>query len=217
MDRPEIPHRLRHTMIEPRPSASRRLDASGLPLLIARLILAYMFITMGAAKVADPWTFAKIIRQYGIFPDSAPYLLNLTAVVLPWLEIVTGAALLVGINVRGAALIQLLMLVPFTWAILHRAFQMQVETGKSFFEIKFDCGCGGGIEIIWQKVLKNAGLILLALYAVLSRTRRWCLDRFFDHRQADSKYCHICGYSTRRPASGVCEHCALAPVLTTVE
>jgi len=197
----------------PHNSTLRRFDATGLPLLFARLVLAYIFITFGVAKLADPFSFLKALRMYHLFPESPPYYMNLTAIVLPWLEIVTGTALLIGLHIRSAALIQLLMLIPFTIAVLRRALEMIAQTSQSFFDIKFDCGCSGGEEIIWRKTLLNSALIILSAYAVFSGTRRFCLERFFDSRQHDSKYCHLCGYSSHRLKSGVCDRCISAPLI----
>ncbi|MBI1826315.1 MAG: DoxX family protein [Planctomycetes bacterium] len=195
-------------------SPLRRFDATGLPLLIARLVLAYIFITFGVAKLADPFMFLKMLRLYHLYPESPPYFMNLTVIVLPWLEIVTGTALLIGLRVRGAALIQLLMLVPFTIAVLRRAFEMmRLDPNLPFSLVKFDCGCGSGEEIIWRKTLLNSALIILAAYALFSRTRRFCLERFFDSRQFDSHYCHLCGYSSPRLANGVCDRCISAPLI----
>jgi len=192
-----------------------RLDATGVPLLIARLVLAYMFITMGAAKLADPITFLKLVRMYEIVPEHPPHFLNSIAVMLPWFEIVTGTALLIGILLRGAALTQLLMLVPFTFAVLRRTMHIMQAEGKVFTDVKFDCGCGGGEEIIWRKVLINAALFVLALYVFFSRSRRFTLERTLDGRQPDSAYCHLCGYAVRKPVAGLCEVCATPPVLPT--
>lgn len=191
------------------------LDAGGVPLLIARLVLAYMFISMGAAKLADPVLFLKMIRMYEIVPERPPYFLNGIAIVLPWLEIVTGTALLVGLQIRGAALLQLLLLVPFTGAILRRTFNIMAQEGIKFTQVKFDCGCGGGEEIIWQKTLTNAGLFVLALLAFLSRSRRFTLERKFDERQPYSAYCHLCGYAMQHSTNGVCAHCKSLPMPTT--
>ena len=56
-----------------------------------------LFVYLGVHKIGDPVAFLKQIHLYGLFPESPGIFLNSVAIVLPWLEVVAGAALLVGI------------------------------------------------------------------------------------------------------------------------
>ncbi len=159
----------------------RRLDETGFPLLVARVILAATFIYMGAMKVNEPIDFLKQIRQYQMLPETPAIYLNATAIVLPWLEMVAGVALLIGLRFHGAAAAIALMLLVFTPAILIRALHIQAETGSSFFEIAFDCGCGSGPVTIWSKLLGNVGLFTLAMLVLVSRSRKLCLSSLLAH------------------------------------
>lgn len=161
-----------------------RLDRTGWPLLAARLVLGVTFIYMGSVKAADPVEFLKQLHQFRMLPETPPVFLNATAIVLPWIEVVVGTALLIGLHVRGAALAAVIMLAVFTPAILIRALDIRAQTGVSFFEIKFDCGCGGGPVIIWTKLLSNFGLLLLAVYALLSRSDRFMPARWVERQLA---------------------------------
>lgn len=162
----------------------RRLDAASIPLsVIIRVILGGYFIYAGINKAIDPIDFLKAIRTYGALPESPPFFLNATAIVLPWLEIVCGVGLVLGVLRRGAGLTIALMLCVFTPAILFRALAIMNEQGLSFFAVEFDCGCGTGREIIWIKLLKNSGLLLLALWTVFSASRAWEPGAWFSHRQ----------------------------------
>ncbi len=160
----------------------RRFDETGVPLLLARIILATIFLYMGSKKVGEPFDFLKQVRLYQMLPESPAIYLNATAIVLPWLEIVAGVALLIGLRFRGAAAAIALMLLVFTPAILIRALHIQADTGISFLEIVFDCGCGGGPVTIWTKLLGNVGLFVLAIVVLLSRSRRFCLAAQFDRQ-----------------------------------
>ncbi len=153
----------------------RRWGDSGFPLLIARVILGGLFMYMGAKKIGDPVAFMKQINLYEMLPTSPGIYLNATAIVLPWVEIVAGLCLLLGVLIRGSSLALALMLATFTPAILLRAVAVLHETGKPFSEIAFDCGCGAGEVVIWKKLLENTGLFVLALVALFSRSRRFCL------------------------------------------
>ena len=150
------------------------MDGSGIPLLLARLVLAATFIYMGVIKLGEPFDFLKQLRMYHMLPESPPLFMNTTAIVLPWLEIVAGVALIIGFSLRGAAAMIGIMLCVFTPAILVRALAIQAEKGISFFEIAFDCGCGSGPVVIWTKLLTNAGLFALVVIALWSRSRRYC-------------------------------------------
>lgn len=198
-------------MAGPDASILRRWDSSGVPLLLARLVLGGLFIWMGVAKIADPVAFLKVVRQYNIV--TVPLILNGTAIALPWIEIVAGLAMILGLFTRGAAATMAIMLLVFTPAILARTFSIMGETGASFFDVKFDCGCGGGEVIIWKKTLENAGLLLLSLLALFSRTRRFSLDLVLARRSPDSGWCHFCGYAVRTPITGLCEDCATPPAI----
>ena len=96
---------------------------------------------------------------------------------VPWIEIIAGVALILGLGLRGTAGVLFVMLIGFTGTIALRTMhEMQVE-GTPFFEVAFPCGCAGvEDEIIWQKLIKNSGLILLALLIFLSDSRRYCLS-----------------------------------------
>jgi uncharacterized membrane protein YphA (DoxX/SURF4 family) len=198
-------------------STLRRLDASGVPLLIARLVLGGLFIYMGIAKLMDPVAFLKVVRQYQMLPESPAFFLNSTAIVLPWLEVITGTAMIVGLYTRGAAAILVVMLAVFTPAILMRTLASMAESGTPFFQVKFDCGCGGGEVIIWRKLMENAGLFVLAIYALFSGSRRFSLDLWLARRSASSGWCHLCGYSVRNPVAGLCEKCATPPTIPSAE
>ena len=155
--------------------ALARLDETGVPMLIARLLVGGVMIYMSISKMQAPIEFLKVIRLYDMLPGEWYVLMNLIAVVIPWIELLGGAALILGIGLRGTAAVMILMLVVFTTAIAWRTIGM-VQAGQGFFGVKFDCGCGGGPTIIWIKLLENGGLILASMLIFLSRSRRFCLS-----------------------------------------
>ncbi len=161
-------------------SIIRRADESGVPLLLIRVLLGGLFIYMGVMKIGDPADFLKQVRAFEMLPETPPYFLNATAIILPWLEVFCGVALIVGFWLRGAAALIAIMLCVFTPAIFLRALAIHNTDGTPFFQIAFDCGCGTGEVIIWKKLLGNAGLLLVSLLALVSRSRRFSLTMWFD-------------------------------------
>lgn len=164
-------------IVEPCVSLIGRLDKTGVPLALARVIIGGLFIWMGVSKVQDPVGFLKQIRLYEMLPESPSHFLNGTAILLPWLEVICGLALIAGVYLRGAGTMIAIMLATFTPAIFLRAWEIHTVDGKPFFDIAFDCGCGAGEVIIWKKLLSNTLLFLGSLIPVFSGSRRFCLGR----------------------------------------
>lgn len=155
----------------------QRFDDLTIPVpALVRVLLGGYFINAGVNKVMDPFVFLKAVRLYDMLPETPAVYLNTTAVVLPWLEIVCGAVLVLGVFRRGAGTIIALMLCIFSPAILLRALEVMREESIAFTEVAFDCGCGTGAETIWIKLLQNLGLFLVALCVVMSRSSRFSLS-----------------------------------------
>ena len=141
--------------------------------VLARWLLGAMFLYMGLSKALHPVDFLKLLRQYDIVQSSL--LLNSMAAALPWFEVFCGLLLLAGIAVRGTALTLMVMLVPFTGLVLHRAFLLQAAQNIPFCAVKFDCGCGTGEEFICRKLLENFLLVLLPGWLLFGRGRQLSL------------------------------------------
>jgi uncharacterized membrane protein YphA (DoxX/SURF4 family) len=123
-----------------------------------RLIVGGVFIYAGYVKIIDPAGFAKNIYQYQLLPSDL--FVNLSALFLPWLEVVCGAALILAPRLRrGASLWILAMLAVFTTAVI-----ISLARG-----LDISCGCmstdPNAAKIGWKKVAENVGLIVLTLIA----------------------------------------------------
>jgi len=128
-----------------------------------RLVLGGIFIYAGYIKIIDPHGFAKNIYQYQLLPD---VLVNISALILPWLEVVAGACLIAVPPLRrGAAGWILLMLIVFTTAII-----ISLARG-----LDISCGCmstdPAAAKIGWKKVLENTAM-LAGISFLLWRERR---------------------------------------------
>ena len=84
-------------------------------LFVTRLILGGVFIYASIDKILHPAAFAEAVYNYQILPDA---LINLTAIILPWLELLLGIALVAGVCLPGAAFLCNLLLVTFFGALM---------------------------------------------------------------------------------------------------
>ena len=78
--------------------------------LAARWILGLTFIYASFHKIISPADFAKIVYGYALFPEA---LINLIAIMIPFLELIAGLALIIGFYPRSAAIIINGLLVAF--------------------------------------------------------------------------------------------------------
>jgi uncharacterized membrane protein YphA (DoxX/SURF4 family) len=150
-----------------------RFGAGDFMSIAARWVLGGLFLYMGLSKALHPVEFLKLVRQYDLLHNHL--LLNLVASTLPWFEIFCGLLLLLGVAVRGAAVMLVVMLVPFTGAVLMRALAIYGAGGVSFCAIKFDCGCGAGEVFICGKLAENVLLALLSVALIFWHSHRLCL------------------------------------------
>jgi len=145
--------------------------------LLARWFLGVMFLYMGLNKALHPVEFLKLVRQYDILHHHL--LLNFVSSTLPWFEIFCGLLLLLGVAVRGAAVMLVAMLIPFTVVVLLRALEIHGAGGLPFCAIKFDCGCGAGEVFICRKLAENVLLTALSSALIIWRSHRLCLQHSF--------------------------------------
>ncbi len=122
-----------------------------------RLVVGGIFMYAGAIKIVDVPGFAKNIHNYQMLSDLG---VNAAAIFLPWLEVFTGAALILVPRLRrAAALWILLMLAVFTVAVVVALLR----------GLDISCGCmstdPASAKIGWKKVAENAGLIILTALA----------------------------------------------------
>ncbi len=115
---------------------------------ILRLIVGGAFVFAGVLKVADPAKFALDVSHYRLLPHE---LINLVAILLPWMEIVAGLFVLSGIWLREAALVITSLTVMFAVAIVSALAR----------GLNIECGCFGTIGG------RHVGLVNLAIDATL--------------------------------------------------
>jgi uncharacterized membrane protein YphA (DoxX/SURF4 family) len=127
-----------------------------------RLYLGVVFLFACVHKILEPSNFAVDIATYQILPLS---FINIMAIVLPWLELIAGIMLVIGLRSRTGALLVAGMMAMFTVAVA-----IAVIRG-----LDMSCGCfasQGAVDdpISWSTVARDAGWLALALYV-------WIFDR----------------------------------------
>ncbi|MBN2266049.1 MAG: DoxX family membrane protein [Candidatus Aminicenantes bacterium] len=121
-------------------------------LLVFRVVLGGLFVYAGVVKIADPLDFAQDIRNYRLVGQALSFV---AALVLPWLEILAGAFLVLGVWKRGAVLVITGLLVFFIVLTL-------VTMARG---LDVDCGCFGAVsrKSGWGVVLEDLGMLYLGL------------------------------------------------------
>ena len=141
----------------------RIVDNDWLTFLV-RLTVGITFIYASYYKIVDPITFAKSIWYYHLVPGS---LINLAALIIPWVELLAGLALIVGVQYRGAVLLVNVLTVVFIAAL----------TSAIARGLSIDCGCfkagAKATEEAWDSLFFDIGLLVCTLWLLASRSRKW--------------------------------------------
>ncbi len=121
----------------------------------ARLVLGMIFIAASIDKILHPADFAALLFNYQILPDG---LINLTAIVLPWLELVLGMLLISGRWLPGSVLlVNMLLLAFFAMLLFNVARGLDVH-----------CGCfttrTEGKPATWWYLLRDGGFLIMGGY-----------------------------------------------------
>ncbi|RJQ39346.1 MAG: DoxX family membrane protein [Nitrospiraceae bacterium] len=93
----------------------QKLKTEGFLALCARLILGAVFIYASIDKIIHPADFAKAVYNYQIL---SYYLINLTAIILPWLELILGVFLIIGLFREGSVCLVTGLLVVFLGSMI---------------------------------------------------------------------------------------------------
>jgi len=158
------------------PDRKINLFHRGIIILLLRLTLGGLFIYASLHKIRNTIQFKDMISKYEILPY---WMINITSIVLPWLEFLIGALLIIGIFVRSCAIIQCSLLITFILAI-----SLNIARGLEIY-----CGCFTEDSIIsstnyWHVIFNGILLMMVAILFVLERRR--FSHRFFS-RQAGQR------------------------------
>ena len=135
----------------------------------AQIALGLVFVLAALSKIADPPGFAKAIWMYQLAPA---WSLHPAALMLPWLELLCGLALCLGLWTRVAA----------SWIagfLLLFILALSVNLARHH---PVDCGCFGTGTVSQTEaerlrdmkwvILRDLGLLLLAAQVLAAACRR---------------------------------------------
>lgn len=134
--------------------------------LLARVVVGGIFIYASLDKIANPAEFARIVYNYHLAPGD---LVNLVAIILPWLELICGLSVIAGYYKDGSILIINFMMVIFMVAIA-----VNVIRG-----VDLECGCftvssrarGNALSLLYR----DFGLLVICIYAWINKSTRFFL------------------------------------------
>jgi uncharacterized membrane protein YphA (DoxX/SURF4 family) len=120
--------------------------------LLGRLTMGAVFVYAAYTKLRNPWMlFGMSVDSYHMLPEWG---VELVARALPWVELVLGAMLILGLWVRWVAAGASVLLVVFVCATV-RAYSMNLE---------INCGCFGTNEPLTKfTIVRDAGFLAASI------------------------------------------------------
>jgi putative oxidoreductase len=131
-------------------------------LFLSRLCIGLVFIVASIEKIAIPEIFAANIEAYQILPVP---IINIVALIIPWLELICGIFLISGVFLRSSSFISSVLLIAFIFLL-----SSAIMRG-----LKIDCGCfgaSGKSEVSWVRVIEDILLLLLGTNIFIYGTDR---------------------------------------------
>jgi uncharacterized membrane protein YphA (DoxX/SURF4 family) len=125
---------------------------------LCRLLIGAIFIYTAVPKIARPDDFARLVSGYRLLD---PGIVNLAGITIPWIELIAGAFLIIGIIPRSSALVAAGLL-----AVFMLAGALALLRG-----LEISCGCFfplmGDHTLGWDLLARDAILLLLLTLQIL--------------------------------------------------
>ena len=134
--------------------------------LIFRIILGVIFIYASYHKILDPATFSENIHNYHITPVAVE---NLAALIIPWIELIVGVFLIIGVFLEGATSITIGMLIFFI-IILSQAFLRGIDVHCGCFKTEADVGVANLRMELIKHIVEDFFLLGMA-FVILMRDK----------------------------------------------
>lgn len=129
--------------------------------IILRLTLGIVFVCASIPKILSPSDFAAILYGYSIFPI---YVINILAIVFPFIELISGLSLIFLLNYRPSLIIINSLIFLFIIIISFNLLRGH----------EFDCGCfavgdPNHVSAAGQLLVRNFILLIIGLYLFFGR------------------------------------------------
>ena len=138
--------------------------------LALRLVLGVVLVYASVPKLLHPGQFADMVVNYRILTGP---LVSWLALTLPWLELITGVLLILGVLTRAAAILSTAMFATFTAALVSAQLR----------HLDIACGCfnvtvssGNTSQSLWEAILLL--LASIALVVLADRSDAYAITRF---------------------------------------
>jgi len=133
----------------------KQFDAHFYLRIFIRLILGFLFLYASLDKIICPQKFAEVIYNYRLLPVE---LLNICAIIVPWIEVFIGIALLLGIWIETSAFM-LSGLTLFFIVMIISAIARGLD---------IECGCfsldSEGSLVSWKRVIEDVFILAGGIY-----------------------------------------------------
>jgi uncharacterized membrane protein YphA (DoxX/SURF4 family) len=123
----------------------------------SQVAIGALFLVAALAKLGDLHALATQIHNFRLLPLAVQ---NLAAMTLPWVEMLAGLSLVLGVRPRSGAIVVSTLLTVFTVAVL-------IAMAKG---LDIECGCFGTADatrVGVVKILQNLGMLGLGLVGSL--------------------------------------------------
>ena len=123
---------------------------------ICGIFMGCVFIVAAMAKNGDVGAFSTQIHNFRMMPVGFE---NLVAMTLPWIELLAGLSLLLGVRPRAGGLIVTVLMAFFLVAVA-------VALARG---LDIECGCFGtadGSRVGLRKLAENLGMLILSFIAM---------------------------------------------------
>jgi uncharacterized membrane protein YphA (DoxX/SURF4 family) len=132
-----------------------------------RITLGIIFIWASWDKLLAPADFARIIANYQILPE---VLIDPAALLLPWVEIVCGVSLVLGVYKKGAVFIVTLLLIVFVAAYLSTVMR-GIDTACGCFTVSLQAVKRSYLLVFRDLLFLGAALTILIYEFKTTRKR----------------------------------------------
>jgi uncharacterized membrane protein YphA (DoxX/SURF4 family) len=145
---------------------AKRIISNKYLVLGIRLVLGVVFVYAAIDKIAHPGGFAQAIYNYRMMPH---WTINFMALVMPWLELLCGVLIVIGVFMRGSAFMIGFMLLVFIIA-LSSALARGLDISCGCFSV--EGGHGVALDLLVRDILMFVGAAIVVFFSTSELTLR---------------------------------------------